>query len=272
MVNATDIIYGILHENGNPMNIDDMFTKLEEVCPNRYKSSYSIKTLIMNDPRICMVGTANLVALLEWNHVKVGSIRDIIAQYLSKFDEPQQVADIVAYVQQFRDSSENSIRSTMGSGDQFVQFNGGLYGLKDKTYAAWYGIPEKRRSFALRVNDMESFLRDNMHFPFNNSSDSHEDSLYNWWRRVLTSDDLSEEQQEEIKRIQEQYKEYPTTRRDNEWNELYRKFKLFLQNYGRKPNGVNSHERYCAVGLRSQCLTFLKATFHQVRKNVHRTM
>ena len=106
MVNATDIIYGILHENGNPMNIDDMFTKLEEVCPNRYKSSYSIKTLIMNDPRICMVGTANLVALLEWNHVKVGSIRDIIAQYLSKFDEPQQVADIVAYVQQFRDSSE----------------------------------------------------------------------------------------------------------------------------------------------------------------------
>lgn len=147
-----------------------------------------------------------------------------------------------------------------------MQFNGGLYGLKDKTYAAWYGIPEKRRSFALRVNDMESFLRDNMHFPFNNSSDSHEDSLYNWWRRVLTSDDLSEEQQEEIKRIQEQYKEYPTTRRDNEWNELYRKFKLFLQNYGRKPNGVNSHERYCAVGLRSQCLTFLKATFHQVRK------
>lgn len=243
VVNATDIIYGILHENGNPMNIDDMFTKLEEVCPNRYKSSYSIKTLIMNDPRICMVGTANLVALLEWNHVKVGSIRDIIAQYLSKFDEPQQVADIVAYVQQFRDSSENSIRSTMGSGDQFVQFNGGLYGLKDKTYAAWYGIPEKRRSFALRVNDMESFLRDNMHFPFNNSSDSHEDSLYNWWRRVLTSDDLSEEQQEEIKRIQEQYKEYPTTRRDNEWNELYRKFKLFLQNYGRKPNGVNSHEK-----------------------------
>lgn len=243
VANATDIIYGILHENGNPMNIDDVFTKLEEVCPNRYKSSSSIKTLIGNDPRICMVGTANLVGLLEWNHVKFGSIRDIIVQYLSKFDEPQYVTDIVAHVQQYRDSSENSIRSTMASGDQFVQFNGGLYGLKDKTYAAWYNIPEKRRSFALRVNDMEIFLRDNMHFPFSNSSDSDEDSLYRWWRRVLTSDDLSEEQQEEIKRIQEQYKGYPTTRQDNEWNEFYRKFKLFLQNYGRKPRDVNSQEK-----------------------------
>lgn len=243
VANATDIIYGILHENGNPMNIDDVFTKLEEVCPNRYKSSYSIKTLIANDPRICMVGTDNLVGLLEWNHVKFGSIRDIIVQYLSEFDEPQYVTDIVAHVQQYRDSSENSIRSTMASGDQFVQFNGGLYGLKDKTYAAWYNIPEKRRSFALRVNDMEIFLRDNMHFPFSNSSDSDEDSLYRWWRRVLTSDDLSEEQQEEIKRIQEQYKEYPTSRQDNEWNELYRKYKLFLQNYGRKPGGINSQEK-----------------------------
>ncbi len=242
-VNATDVIYGILHANGDPMNVDDIFEQLDKILPNRYKSSASIKTLIASDPRICVVGTANLVGLLEWQHVKVGSIRDIIVQYLSKFNEPVQVADIIEHVQQYRDSSENSIRSTMCSGDQFVQFSGGLYGLKDKTYASWYDLPEKRHSFALRVNDLEVFLRDNLHFPFCSSSDSRENSLYIWWRRIQTSDDLSDEQKEEVRRIVDQYKDYPTTRRDNEWNELYKNYKAFLLNHGRKPLPSNQHER-----------------------------
>ncbi len=242
-VNATDVIYDILHANGDPMNVDDIFEQLDKILPNRYKSSASIKTLIASDPRICMVGTANLVGLLEWQHVKVGSIRDIIVQYLSKFNEPVQVADIIEHVQQYRDSSENSIRSTMCSGGQFVRFSGGLYGLKDKTYASWYALPEKRHSFALRVNDLEVFLRDNLHFPFCRSSDSREKSLYNWWRRTQASDDLSDEQKEEVRRIVDQYKDYPTTLRDNEWNELYKSYKAFLLNHGRKPLRSNQHER-----------------------------
>lgn len=225
------------------MNVDDIFEQLDKILPNRYKSSASIKTLIASDPRICKVGTANLVGLLEWQHVKVGSIRDIIVQYLSKFNEPVQVADIIKHVQQYRDSSENSIRSTMCSGDQFVQFSGGLYGLKDKTYASWYALPEKRHSFAVRVNDLEVFLRDNLHFPFCRSSDSREKSLYNWWRRIQISDNLSDEQKEEVRRIVDQYKDYPTTLRDNEWKELYKNYKAFLLNHGRKPLHSSHHER-----------------------------
>lgn len=243
VINATDIIYEILRSNGDPMNIDDVFDKLDEVCPKKYKSSASIKTLVANDPRLCMVGKTNMVGLLEWKHVKIGSIRDIIVQYLSKFNEPVHVAQIVEYVQNYRDSSEKSIRSTMNSGDQFVQFSGGLFGLKDKTYASRYDIPEKRKTFAHRVNDLEIFLGENMHFPFSRATDSREDSLYNWWRRVLISEDLSEEQQAEVRRIQDQYKDYPTARRDNEWNKLYRKYKSFIHDFGRRPSDKNSHEK-----------------------------
>ncbi|MCD8288451.1 MAG: hypothetical protein LUC26_00840 [Prevotella sp.] len=240
---ATDIIYKILHDNGNPMKIDDIFSELEVSCPNRYKSPSSIKSLVADDPRICMVGTANLVGLSEWNHIKVGSIRDIIVQYLSGFDEPQPIAKIVEYVQQYRETSENSIRSTMGSGDQFSHFNGGFFGLKDKKYASCYGLPEKRRSYSLRLNEFECFLKENLHFPFSQSEDSTENSLYSWWRRVLKSVNLTEDQQSEIKRIQQQYKDLPTTRRDNEWYELYKKYIKFLQNYGRKPTRYNASEK-----------------------------
>lgn len=235
VINATDIIYNILYKNGDLMTVDNIFTELDKTFPNRYKSSDSVRALVANDPRICMIGKASLVGLLEWKHIKIGSIRDIIVHFLSKFDEPQPVAKIVEYVQQYRDSTEKSIRSSMGSGNQFVQFSGGLYGLKDKTYAEWYDIPEKRRSFALRVNEMEDFLRKNLHFPFSQSDNSIEESLYTWWRRIAKSEELSDEQRTEIKRIQELYKDYPATRRDNEWYEFYRKYKGFIQDYCRKP-------------------------------------
>ena len=243
IINVTDIIYEILHQNGNPMTPDDIFTELNKIYLNRYKSSDRVRTLVASDPRICMIGKASLVGLLEWKHIKIGSIRDIIVQYLSKFDDPQPAAKIVEYVQQYRDTTESSIRSSMGSGDQFVQFSGGLYGLKDKTYAAWYSIPEKRRSFALRVNEIENFLIENLHFPFNQSDNATENSLYTWWRRIAKSDELSDEQRAEVKRIQEQYKDYPVTRRDNEWNEFYRNYRAFLQNYGRKPQRDNPYEK-----------------------------
>lgn len=83
IINVTDIIYEILHQNGNPMTPDDIFTELNKIYPNRYKSSDRVRTLVASDPRICMIGKASLVGLLEWKHIKIGSIRDIIVQYLS---------------------------------------------------------------------------------------------------------------------------------------------------------------------------------------------
>lgn len=243
IANTKDIIYDILSKNGSPMTTDNIYAELENVYPNRYKSSDSVRLLVGYDPRICMTGEANYVGLLEWQHVKVGSIRDIIVQYLSKFDEPQPAANIVKYIQQYRNTSERSIRSSMSSGSQFVTFSGGLYGLKDKAYVGRYKIPEKRMSFSMRVNEMENFLRKNLHFPFYQSDNSTENSLYNWWKRMIKSEKLSEEEYDEIKRIQEQYKDYPTTHQDNKWNEFYKSYKEFLQNYGRKPQQNNSRER-----------------------------
>ena len=243
IINITDVIYSILRKNANPMTTEEIFVELERVCPGKSKSPESIKIRVANDPRICMIGKAGLVGLLEWQHVKIGSIRDIIVQYLSKFDEPQPAAKIVEHVQKYRDTTESSIRSSMGSGDQFVQFSGGLYGLKDKNYAIWYNAPEKKRNFSLRVNEIEIFLRENLHFPFNQSDSAFENSLYNWWKRIVKSDELSEEQRAEVRRIQDQYKDYPVTRRDNEWYELHRKYKAFLQNYSRKPQRNNPYEK-----------------------------
>lgn len=135
---TSNYIYQILPDKGEPMNIDDIFYALDKAYPSRYKSSSSIKAFVANDPRICMIGTKNLVGLIEWKHIKIGSIRDIIVQYLSEFADPQPLTDIIMYVQLYRKTSDNSIRSTMSSGNQFVSFEGALYGLRDKAYPAYY--------------------------------------------------------------------------------------------------------------------------------------
>lgn len=242
-ISASDIIYNALQGNGSPMTIDDLFSALDTAYPHRYKSSYSLRSIIASDPRICMVGTANLVGLMEWPHVKVGSIRDIIVQYLSEFDTPQPLADIIAHVQQYRKSSDNSIRSTMGSGKQFVSFEGALYGLRDKTYPDVYLHSEsEKQSFANRILELEHFIKTNGHFPLSSSDKPKEESLCRWWKRMLKETDLSEEQQAEISRIQEVFGSLPTTSREVKWHRMYSIYKAFIKEHHRKPAQYSQYE------------------------------
>ena len=48
------------------MTPDDIFTELNKIYPNRYKSSDRVRTLVASDPRICMIGKASLC--LQMNH------------------------------------------------------------------------------------------------------------------------------------------------------------------------------------------------------------
>lgn len=142
---AADIMYDTLKFNGNPLSLDDLYQIVDNKYPNKYKSSTSIKSIVLRDHRLCLVGTNNLVALLEWDHVKIGSIRNIIVEFLEKYDKPQRVKDIVSYVQKYRETSDNSIRSTLGSGEQFVQFDGGYYGLKWKSYPDTFYVENDKK-------------------------------------------------------------------------------------------------------------------------------
>ena len=233
-LNPSDIIYKILEDNGDPMTIEELYPILEEKSLTKYKSSQSVKHIVYQDPRLCMVGTGTYVGLIEWKHVKIGGVRDVISQYLAKFNEPVHIGQIIEHVQQYRDSSDNSIRATISSGDQFVQFSGGFYGLKDKTYPRWYYVDESDRRFVQKINDLESFLKSKGHFPFYPSEDSQEELLYRWWNRAKKS--TNGKQIEEVKRINSTYSNIPSTKRSYEWFSLCFQYESFVQLNNRKPD------------------------------------
>lgn len=186
---AADVLFRVLTEKYEPMTVDELYDILQTKYSFKYKSPASIRGIVNSDARLCMVGVDNLVALTEWEHIKLGSVREIIVQYLEKFDEPKPVHDIVGYVLRYRDTTENSIRSTMYSGSQFRQFDNGYFGLADKSYPDEH-LYAQSLEFKERVKEMECFLIQKKHFPFASSEDNSEINLRQWWLRNKSSDSL----------------------------------------------------------------------------------
>ena len=260
--NIADIIYDILKANGNPLTCDELYQSIDSMYPNRCKSVASIKGTIGHDFRLCLVGGNNLVALIEWEHVKIGSIRNIIVQFLEQFDEPQQAKDIVTYVQKYRDTSDNSIRATMGSGDQFVQFSGGYYGLSWKQYPEVFYLDESDRAFYKRIQELEKFLQTHNHFPFF-SADSHELDLHNWWIESNSYVKLSKYQKSEVKRIVNKYKFFARKKKHLRWFDNCRQYYGFVQKYHRRPSKSIPSEQELCNWLQKASEDFKKGTLTQ---------
>lgn len=79
---AADVLFRVLTEKYEPMTVDELYDILQTKYSFKYKSPASIRGIVNSDARLCMVGVDNLVALTEWEHIKLGSVREIIVQYL----------------------------------------------------------------------------------------------------------------------------------------------------------------------------------------------
>lgn len=235
---TSDIIYRILLEFGNPMSIDLLFEQFNKLYPNKYKGSYSFTPIITNDPRMCFLGYNKLVTLNEWNHIKIGSIRDLLVQYLEQFDEPQHLNTIVEYIQQHRDTSENSIRTTMGSGDQFRIFACGFYGLSGKEYPEKFYLSESEQNSLSRFELIEEFIITNKRFPFFPADSKEEEQLSQWWYRINRQKNLHRLIQEKINWIIQTYGDLPQKRTDYTWYKQYNEYIAYVLKNNRKPEDI----------------------------------
>lgn len=132
-----DVVYDILKENGRPVSEQEIFNKVNSMYPYKWKDVASMHNALSKDVRISRIFQSKEYGLSEWGNVEYGSIRNVIVNYLSQFDEPQSLEDIVAYVLKHRDTNERSIKSSMETGDQFCEVTKGFYGLTGKSYNNW---------------------------------------------------------------------------------------------------------------------------------------
>ncbi len=245
-----DIVYEILKKNENPMHLGDIFVEFKKILPeHKYTEAAQLRPWLQRHEAISYINRKSVYTLKEWDHIKSGTIRDAIIEFLMKKDSPQTTDDITEYVlQYFPKTNIASVRTTMFNDTQkrFLYFNDGLFGLVSKTYPDNYEEIKQqegqRKAFEQRLYDLEKFLSENDHFPFATSDNEEESSLYRWWKIQNRDAKSSERQKAEIDRIKSQYADFDTEKTIYEWFFHFNDFKLFVLENRRLPSSSGSEK------------------------------
>lgn len=251
-IDISNFVYEILRLKGEPMFLDDIFTDFKKLLPDhRYtleNKQDRLRPFIQRNNKITTIKRKSLYTLHEWDHFPKGTIRDRIIEYLESEKTPQTVENITNYVNEVFKTTENSVRSSMLSGRHFVQFKNGSFGLKNLKYPSRFKkqtkLENSRRSFEQRLNDFETFIVENEHFPFSNTNNKEEVSLYRWWSRVENGKlKLSKNQLAEVKRINRVYESSNIDITTHKWMLSVNKLKRFILENQRLPSSIGN-EKY----------------------------
>ena len=242
------VLYEILKKNNKLMSINDIFVEFKKILPNhKYTNPNQIRSYLQKHEAITYQSRKSEYLLKEWEHIKAGTIRGAIVEFLESKDTPQSVEDITDYIIQFFPSTQKkSIHSTMFSGEKFIQYKKGLFGLSEKQYSCEYEpinlLENQTKLFEQRLHDFEKFVILNMRFPFSSSENKDEPSLYRWWQIQIKNrnKNLSDSQKSEIERIKNTYTDLEGNKSSCEWDLNYIKFKDFLLEKLRIPKAIES--------------------------------
>ena len=139
-------------------------------------NSSSLQAAILREKDVIKpIGRTSSFILTEWENnfpdkIKGGDIREIVVEYLGKFDQPQKISEITKYVQQFRPNTyENSVNTNLylDKSDIFVFYENTYIGLTQKVNK---GEKKKRRvknNIKLKHNILEfkKFIETNDRVP-----------------------------------------------------------------------------------------------------------
>lgn len=239
-----DVVYEILQACGEPMHLEDIFVEFKRIIPeHKYAEAAQLRPYLQRHEAISYRNRKSVYTLKEWKHIKTGTIRDAIIEFLLENDLPQKADDITEYVlKYFPETNIASIRTTMfnDTKKRFSFFKDNFFGLKEKEYPSEYDLVDQeeviRKSFEQRLLDLELFILEEGHFPFTSSKKNKEDSLGRWWYRINTNkQNINNTQQAEIDRVNIQYAEYNKDKTTYEWNLNYIRLKCFLLENRRIP-------------------------------------
>jgi len=242
--NPYDVVYEILKIKGEPMHLEEIFVEYKRIMPeHKYTQENNadrLRSYLQRHDDITFRKRSSIYLLKKWEHIRSGTIRDVIIEFLLSNDLPQTVNNISEYVlKHFPETNQKNIHSTMLSGKNFIQFKNNLFGLVSKEYPAEYEaiqLEGQRKSFEQRLTDLEKFIVENEHFPFFSSENKEEESLCRWWNRIVSGKQIINKiQQAEVKRIITNYADFETDKNKYEWNMNYNKFKLFILENRRVP-------------------------------------
>lgn len=222
------IVEDILRAAGHPMTLEELHEEFIYQYPERYTELNSFRSSVSNNHNIIPIGRTSTYTLAEWegDHVRGGSIRQFVSEYLDNLDEPiALVSDIVEYVRRFRpNTSESSISSNLlqESHHRFIILvkEGDRYiGYSDKEYDAAYhvvgGLRPMKRSTSESMQLLAEFILEYGRYPYGTEVDEEEARLYRFVgnrRSACARNVIPGKEIEEWRQFEEKYREYDIPR------------------------------------------------------------
>lgn len=136
MVRLSEYIMDILVSANHPMRLVDIARDLRAKSPKMPPNLESLRSTILSIPGVIAIGKTSTYALDSWTHIRKGTIKDIVREYLESMNEPVHISELTQYVNKFRKTTDKNIYSNMklDRDEMFVFFKKGYVGLANKTY------------------------------------------------------------------------------------------------------------------------------------------
>ncbi len=191
---AHEYAYEALKFLGKPSKVNEITKKVQELHPDYETNEAKVRASMKRDNGFVPIGRRSIFGLKEWENelenFKGGTIRQIVAEYLSNCSSPQHYSDITSYVLQFRPkTNEYSIIQNikLDESKTFIFLKNSFVGLLSKTYDKTFvsmtnSETIEKKSWEERYTELSGFLALNNRLPFSSGCPENEIKLYRWYK------------------------------------------------------------------------------------------
>ncbi len=191
---AYQYAYEALKLLGKPSKVNEITKKVEELHPDYETNDAKVRTSMKRNNGFVPIGRSSIFGLKEWENelenFKGGTIRQIVAEYLTNNSSPKNYSDITSYVLQFRPkTNENSIihNLKLDESKAFIFFKKSFVGLSNKIYdktlvSLTNSDAIEKKSWQERYTELTEFLALNNRLPFSSGCPENEIKLYRWYK------------------------------------------------------------------------------------------
>lgn len=139
MKTIPEYVFEVLEEIGKPSTIEKIYYELDKKIPNITKSPDALRGSCQRSDQLIYFGRSSTYGLKKWEHemdnIKGGTIKDIIIDYLEKFQTPIHIVEILVEIHKYRElTNERNVITNLklDPSNDFVIFNQKFIGLRSK--------------------------------------------------------------------------------------------------------------------------------------------
>lgn len=183
-------------EDLGPSQTGHKIEKIGSWLNNQYPTKEFIVSSLSNSMRqqkqFIYFGRSSSFGLKKWEKefegVKGGSIRDIVVEYLEKFDSPKHINEIADYVYIYRKTTKHSLIQNLrlDETNTFAFYGNNQFGLVEKSYSTEYSVVKessRQNSWEENFNRFVKFIEHEGRLPKSNNK-GNESNLYAFYYRT----------------------------------------------------------------------------------------